>query len=155
VKALSLRQPWAHAVVHLGKTIENRYWNTHLRGAFLIHAAKGMTVDEYLDAVLFCDEVLGRTTPARSIVATGEMPQPKALLRGGFVGRARLVGVLPPCTPKGAEPTLFAQECAHPWHMPEQYGFRLEGIEPLPFVPYAGSLGFFDVPEAVLRQVLP
>ena len=28
MKALSLRQPWAWAVVHAGKSIENRRWNT-------------------------------------------------------------------------------------------------------------------------------
>jgi hypothetical protein len=43
MKALSLRQPWAHMVVHGPKHIENRRWNTSFRGEFLIHAAKGCT----------------------------------------------------------------------------------------------------------------
>jgi ASCH domain-containing protein len=38
--ALSLRQPWAWAVLHAGKTIENRTWATGYRGRIRIHAAK-------------------------------------------------------------------------------------------------------------------
>ncbi len=45
--ALSVRQPWTHCIMHLGKTFENRDWNTSLRGEICLHAAKGMTRDEY------------------------------------------------------------------------------------------------------------
>ena len=40
MKALTVRQPWAHAVLYLGKTIENRTWPTAHRGPLLIHAAR-------------------------------------------------------------------------------------------------------------------
>lgn len=43
IKALSIRQPWAYAILHLGKDIENRSRGTSYRGRFLIHAAK--TID--------------------------------------------------------------------------------------------------------------
>jgi ASCH domain len=39
MKALTIRQPWAHAILHLGKDAENRSWRTHYRGLLLIHAA--------------------------------------------------------------------------------------------------------------------
>ncbi len=39
VKTLTIRQPWAHAILHLGKAVENRSWWTHYRGLLLIHAA--------------------------------------------------------------------------------------------------------------------
>lgn len=39
-KALSLRQPWAWAVVHGYKDVENRSWSTKHRGPLLIHASK-------------------------------------------------------------------------------------------------------------------
>ncbi len=145
--ALTLRQPWAHAVVHLGKSLENRRWNTHFRGTFLIHAAKGMTLGEYEDAVDFCDGALGRTKQGTSLTRTGELPGPKALPFGGIVGRARLVGVLPPCA------SIGAPLCPHPWHMHEQYGFLLSNIEPLPFVPCKGALGFWPVPADVMAQI--
>ena len=38
MKALTIRQPWAWAIVHAGKDIENRSWNTRLRGTIAVHA---------------------------------------------------------------------------------------------------------------------
>src|SRR5215471_764218 len=40
---ISVRQPWAHAIFHGGKNVENRSWFTDYRGRLWIHAAK--TVD--------------------------------------------------------------------------------------------------------------
>lgn len=134
--ALSLRQPWAWMVVHGGKSIENRRWNTRTRGPFLIHAAKGMTRDEYEDACAFAKDV------APDLV----VPPAADLLRGGIIGRARLVDVVPPCVE--AE-SLFWKPCAHAWHMPAQYGFVLADVEPLPFQPLRGELGFFKVADAL------
>lgn len=39
-RALSIRQPWAWAVLHGGKDVENRGWRTSYRGRFWVHAAK-------------------------------------------------------------------------------------------------------------------
>lgn len=38
MKALSIRQPWAWAILHGGKDVENRSWRTQHRGSLLIHA---------------------------------------------------------------------------------------------------------------------
>jgi hypothetical protein len=38
MKALSIRQPWAHLVVMGEKRIENRTWSTRYRGPILVHA---------------------------------------------------------------------------------------------------------------------
>lgn len=135
MKALSLRQPWAWLVVHAGKTIENRRWNTRFRGTFLIHAAKGMTFDEYAAAVAFA-----HATNAGIIV-----PKPELLERGGIIGRARLVSVIEPC-PAVPEEFVFAR-CEHPWHIPDQFGFMLADVEAVPYVKLGGALSFFDVPE--------
>lgn len=50
--ALSVRQPWAWAIIYAGKDIENRSWQAvnhglKIRGEICIHAAKGMTQAEY------------------------------------------------------------------------------------------------------------
>lgn len=50
MKALSLKEPWASAVVDSKKSIETRNWNTRFRGPFLIHASK--TYDEYAPGFL-------------------------------------------------------------------------------------------------------
>lgn len=42
--AITVRQPWASAIMHLGKNIENRTWNTKHRGKIYIHASR--TIDE-------------------------------------------------------------------------------------------------------------
>ena len=39
MKALSVRQPWAHLIVTGIKRVENRFWETPYRGPLLIHAA--------------------------------------------------------------------------------------------------------------------
>jgi hypothetical protein len=39
-RALSIRQPWAWAILHAGKTIENRTWPTKYRGPLLLHAGQ-------------------------------------------------------------------------------------------------------------------
>jgi hypothetical protein len=46
--ALSVRQPWAWAIIHIGKDIESRDWksnnpNLRYRGRIALHAAKGTT----------------------------------------------------------------------------------------------------------------
>lgn len=140
--ALSLRQPWAWVVVHGGKNIENRKWPTKFRGPFLVHAAKGMTRDEYEDAVDF----------AHDVDPTIIVPEPKVLDRGGIVGVASVVGCIAPCCSQ--PPSLFSTvSCKHPWHMPGQFGFLLADVAPLPFTPCRGMLGFFRVDDAVVAEL--
>jgi hypothetical protein len=52
--ALSVRQPWAWAIIYAGKDIENRDWRhgrlsrfLNQRGRVAIHASKGMRKHEY------------------------------------------------------------------------------------------------------------
>ena len=40
MRALTVRQPWAYAIFHLGQDVENRTWQTHYRGRLSIHVAK-------------------------------------------------------------------------------------------------------------------
>ena len=43
MKALTIRQPWAHAIIHDGKDVENRTWSTSCSTPFrmAVHAGKG------------------------------------------------------------------------------------------------------------------
>ena len=148
MKALSLRQPWIHFVLHHGKRIENRKWNTHFREEFLIHAAKGMTREEYEGALEMLDDVNG--------IQPVDVCPIETLTRGGIVGIARLVDIVKP----RPEFMLTGVEGHYPpgvewrWHMPEQYGFVLENVRPTKFVPLRGALGFFDVSDEVARAAL-
>jgi hypothetical protein len=73
--AISVRQPWAWAIIHAGKDVENRNWQPNnpglrKRGRVAIHAAKGMTRDEYANASAFMRSV-GITCPPAADLARG------------------------------------------------------------------------------------
>jgi hypothetical protein len=120
VKALSIRQPWAWAILHAGKDIENRDWHTNFRGHVLIHAGKGMTAREYHLALACIADV----SPDIELPSYGE------LRRGGIVGRA----VITDCVMRSNSPWFQGR-----------YGFVLTSVELLPFYPCKGALGFFEV----------
>jgi hypothetical protein len=43
MRALTVRQPWAWAIIHAGKNIENRSWtNKHATGTIAVHAGSGL-----------------------------------------------------------------------------------------------------------------
>ncbi|KVD71843.1 hypothetical protein WI89_01060 [Burkholderia ubonensis] len=131
MKALSIRQPWAWLVASGHKDIENRTWRTAYRGPLLIHASAGMTRQEYEDAFQFALQAGG-------IQLAYRMPGVKELERGGIIGVADLMHVVSPA----ARMSL--------WHMDGCYGLHLCNARPLPFIPYKGQLGIFDVPDNVL-----
>ena len=132
--ALSIRQPWAWLILNAGKDIENRDWPTNVRGRVLIHASKGMTVDEYYNAADTAREV-GRVRPYPARLV---MPPREQLERGGIVGSVELVG----CVAESESPWFFGD-----------FGFVLRDPRPLPFIPYTGRLGFFNVPDVAAATI--
>lgn len=136
MKAISIRQPWAWAIIHAGKDIENRDWPTRFRGPVLIHASKGMTRAEYEDGLASCHYVSRR----RPFPSGLRMPDFNELQRGGIVGQAEIVDCV--------------EESASPWFC-GRYGFVLINAVPLPFVPFKGTLGFFDAPASPIREKPP
>ncbi|MBK8256457.1 MAG: ASCH domain-containing protein [Polyangiaceae bacterium] len=75
MKVLTIRQPWAWAIIWAGKDIENRTWNTHYRGPLAIHA--GLRIDK--------DVELPRRVRA---------PDPDELECGAIIGVVELVDVV-------------------------------------------------------------
>ena len=127
--ALSIRQPWAWLILHAGKDVENRDWPTNFRGRMLIHASKTCTKAEYEDAIEFMEmrrlDHLGVSFPAID-----------QLERGGIVGSVEIVDCV--------------TESESAWFM-GHHGFILCNPKPMPFVPFKGRLGFFNVPEDALK----
>ncbi len=74
MKALSIKQPWAHLILFHGKDIENRTWPTRFRGEFLIHTGKKVDPDGWG----FAENILG-------------IKLPKDLPTGGIVGRSKII----------------------------------------------------------------
>lgn len=129
-KAISIRQPWAWAIVHAGKDIENRDWSTRFRGPVAIHAAKGMGKSEYTDAAHFITQTLGRAPTADWLMRWhGVCAAPDRLERGGIIGVAEIVG----CIDRSDSPWFFGR-----------YGFVIRNPQPVSFIPVRGELGFFD-----------
>jgi len=124
MKALSVRQPWAWMIVHGWKDVENRSWPTRVRGRTLVHASKGMTHDEYDDAVMVAVD-------AGCDLGAYDFPTFDRIDRGGIVGSVEIVD----CVVASNSPWFFGP-----------YGFLLRAPQVLPFRPYRGQLGFFEVP---------
>jgi hypothetical protein len=138
--SLSVRQPWAWSIIHAGKDFENRSWkdtNPGLKfsGRVALHAAKGMTRDEYESACNFMHD-LGVSCP-----------DPIDLQRGGIIGTVEVVRA------------IIAS--SSPWFF-GPIGLKLRNPEPCDFIPATGQLGFFkwtpadpSVVPAPARWMLP
>jgi len=148
MKALSVRQPWAWAILHAGKDVENRDWRDdggNLKQArrlaakgetILLHTGAGMTRAEYehgLDTICAIRPDLA--------VAVAKLSR-ETIPRGGIVGSFRIVRVT-------SDALTASRWFAGRW------GLVLADVVPLGFVPLAGQLGFFDVPDAVVRALRP
>jgi len=116
-KALSIKQPWAWLIVHGGKDIENRTWNTKLRGRFLVHAGKSPD-----------KEAMKRFVQDRNKMESQGFINPDDLKYGGIIGSVEIVDVVEKSDSK--------------WFQ-GPYGFVLQNPEPLDFVPLKGQLNFF------------
>lgn len=119
IPAISIRQPWAWLIMHGGKDIENRSWRTAFRGKVLVHAAMGMTRNEFIEAQAY----VWNFNPELAL----EMDRRK-LERGGIIGEVEISN----CVLRSVSPWFVG-----PW------GFVLANPRPLPFRACRGALGFF------------
>jgi hypothetical protein len=146
-RALSGHASWFHAIVHLGKWIENRKWKPpqHIIGKRIAIHASATVNPEGLEAVLR---------------VTGHQLDPETLVRSAFIGTARVVGWVSAdeyYLPDGwlSHLPLDRAETAkllrsNPWFF-GPYGWVLDHIRPLPVpVPHKGHLSLWKVPEALV-----
>lgn len=127
LRALSVRQPWAHALIYLRKDVENRKRRHSHRGLTLIHASMTMTLDEWSEAREFIHG-LGLRLP----------PIP-VLDRGGIIGAVDVLD----CVEESDSRWFFGPK-----------GFTVADPRPVPFIPCLGTVApLFWVPgEAVQAQ---
>jgi hypothetical protein len=78
MRALSVRPPWAWAIAHADKRIENWSWSTSYRGPLLIHASRTFYTSETAEL----ERILGRELA------------PALFARGTFVAVADLTDVV-------------------------------------------------------------
>jgi len=134
MRALSIQQPWAWAVLHAGKTPENRAWTRRpgvLPGErLLVHAGKRLDLDAVFD----------RQFAAAWLNPFGDHPDdPAGLPRGALLGTVRVADV------------HHANECASscsPWALPGCWHIGVS--DPYPFdepISARGQLGFWTPTE--------
>lgn len=112
-----MRQPWAWAIIHAGKDVENRTWRTGYRGPLLIHAAQAF--DEEMHAA-----------PLSTWRRYGIKSRPACLFeRSAIVGVVDLVDIV--------------QDSTSRWAIDGCYHWLLANPRPLEPVPAAGRLGLW------------
>jgi hypothetical protein len=137
--ALSVRQPWAWAIIHGGKDIENRSRHAVANGnmkpaRICIHASAGMTRDEYEHARELIEQ-LGV-----------KCPRPDELIRGAIIGTVDVIDVV--------------KEHASQWFYGQtsnDRGLVLRDPRPCDPVSCKGELGYFAWKESAgdRAQALP
>lgn len=149
MKALTLIQPWAWAILFAGKVIENRSWlppAKMLGQVIAIHA--GQKYDG--DAADWIEELTGL-----------EVPDDDQISRGAVVGTAILRGVI-----KRVDRTTFREVMGPAGFLAElppaaleffvgPYGYVLEHVVPVEPFSCRGALGFWDVPETIREHLVP
>lgn len=127
LKCLSIRQPWAHLILHGGKDAENRTWRTDYRGPLVIHASKAYDREA-----------------SYPVVPQAPPHACEAASRGALVGIVDLVDI----RDDAWERAPWAQEGC--WH------WLLENPRPLPAaLPFKGALGVWEFTAADLWAELP
>ena len=116
MKALTIRQPWANAIIYLGKDVENRSWPTRFRGPVLVHAG-----------MLWGPSERAHLAGVRRIA--GDFDWPETPLLGGIIGVVDIIDCV--------------QKMDSPWFS-GPYGFVLKNPRPLEFEPMPGALNFFE-----------
>lgn len=131
MKALSIRAPWAWAILHAGKDVENRTWRTNFRGTVAIHASSAMSRPFYEEA----------SAEIRRTNRKANVPPYEELVRSAIVGVVDLVGC--------------EENSRSKWYDGDGYGFVLKNPRPLiKPIPCGGRLNFWEVPPDVARRIL-
>ena len=121
--ALSIRQPWAHAIVQGWKPVENRVWEARMRGPICIHASRYHKASWADDEAAYCELVAERKIPH-------PLPDRDTLAFGAIVGTAEIVDcVVEHPSPWFAGPFAMVLANARPLSRP---------------IPIIGMLGFFE-----------
>lgn len=130
MKAITIGQPHAWAVIFGDKPYENRSWFLHYRGPLLIHAGKSR---EWLD----------------DLAEYRDTPPIRDLAFGAIIGIVDAVDCLRPWDTPATKNGLLHPTATGPWC--HAYSGPVPLDEP---VPCKGQLGLWEVPQDVLEKVM-
>ena len=137
LRILTIRQPWAWAIIHGGKNVENRSRNIagNYRGPVAIHAGRAFDIMD-----LATPEIVGAVFAARLEYGTGDPRTFKqSSPRGAIIGVVDLVDVHMNEIDPWAEPPITG--CSA-WAEPNVHHLVLENPRALATpIPFKGALG--------------
>ena len=132
MRALSIHQPWAWAILQAGKTVENRTWSTKYRGPILVHASKSR--------VSFDRE---KTLDWKALYGV-DLPPWEELVTGAVVGVVDVVDCVSPTSSRAIR--------LNPW-TEGPVCWVLANPRPLPQpVPFRGAQLLFEVPDEMIPK---
>ncbi len=149
MKAITVRQPWAWAIMHGGKDVENRTRNIagSYRGPLVIHAGKALDPDEFGSAVDALD-VIGVTRPAGRVKDLGF-----GVALGVVDLTARIHHADECWDDYPVDPYYSVYGFCSKWAMPDQWHLTLANPRPFPEpIPYKGALGLWNFPDELLPE---
>lgn len=153
IPTLSFKQPWLYACVHLGKVLDNRRRRDermpmicYHRGTLLMHASKSETADYYNSACAWMVE---------HVALNLNLKNRDKLPRGGVCAVTRVIAHVDPqhrAWKKTSEnPSVFERayeletDPVLQWQMDGSWGIVLSETKEIPFVPWKGRQGVFEV----------
>ncbi|MGH8882926.1 MAG: hypothetical protein ACRD0P_37235 [Stackebrandtia sp.] len=129
LKAISVQQPWAWAITHAGKNVENRTSNTHYRGRLAVHAPQHVRRDD-IDAL----RLAGFHVPTELIV-------------GAIIAVTTLADAHP-AADCGGTCSPWAESGRNVWH------WRLEKTTPTSPIACPGKRNVWPLPVDIHEEVV-
>lgn len=136
MKALTVKEPWATAIFHYGKDIENRTWNTFHRGRILIHVSRTKPTKEDEKAFFDICEKVGIKNAVFNLSNCGLI-----------IGSVELTKTVQPSA-------FFYNNDTSLWAVPKQFHWRLANPILLEKPVMArGLLGLWSVPQSICNEL--
>lgn len=151
MRALTVQEPWASAIIYGPKDVENRPWATAHRGTLWIHAGKRVDWSASKDAWLAAG-----LPPPPSGRRFDRSAWTASLPLGKVIGSVDLTGCHDDndCYGPLQRPCNGQHPLCSKWAARFRQHWKMTGKRPLPEpVPCRGSLGLWKLPEDVAAKV--
>ncbi|MFM8535261.1 MAG: hypothetical protein ACKOEC_17005 [Acidimicrobiia bacterium] len=151
VPAISIRQPWAAAVIWLGKDVENRdHWIYKYRGPIIIHASSTKFFTEDMDEMIAVAQKDGASKEELELFAPDNYVL-DLVAQGAIIGVAMLTDVF------GVDDAIPESHPANgsPWGEDVNYWLCLADATACEPVALKGRVGLFKVPYETVMALKP
>jgi hypothetical protein len=128
IRALSVRQPWAHAIIHLGKDVENRSRRWNYSGPLLIHAS-------------------GHHEPNPHRLLREYMANPPSHRKLLSLEKSAIIGVV--------DLFDYVKDSNSRWAQKGDWHLLLRDAHPMKPVECKGKLGLWIPPPSVMKRLPP